>query len=73
MPALLSFVSVGSAAAARVAVMNLMLPLFVLSVAFLAYANYRAWVRKHGHRTSKIVVLANTVLVILLWAWRLPF
>ncbi len=73
LPAALSFVSLASAAAARVALMKLMLPLFLLSVAFLAYAHYRVWVRKHGHRTSKIVVLVNTVLVILLWSWRLPF
>ena len=48
LPAVLSFVSLGSAAAARVALMKLMLPLLVLSVAFLTYAHLRVWVRKEG-------------------------
>jgi len=63
----------GSAATARVAVTKLILPLFGLSVVFLAYAHYRVWILKRGHRTAKIVLAVNTVLVVLLWAWRLPF
>ena len=73
LPAVLSFVSLGSAASARVALMKLMLPLLVLSVAFLTYAHLRVWVRKEGRPAAKIVLLVNTVLVALLWAWRLPF
>ncbi len=53
--------------------MKLMLPLLVLSVAFLTYAHLRVWVRKEGRPAAKIVLLVNTVLVALLWAWRLPF
>jgi hypothetical protein len=63
----------GSAAAARVAVTQLIWPLLGLSVAFLAYAHYRVWIQKRGHRTGKIILVINTVLVVLLWAWRLPF
>jgi len=71
-PALLSFVSLGSAAAARVAVGTLLVPLFAASVVLLGYAHYRVWVRGVGHRTGTIVLLVNTVLVTALWAWRLP-
>ena len=73
LPAVLSFVSLGSAAAARVALMKLMLPLFVVSLAFLLYAHFRVWVRREGRPAAKIVLLVNTVLVALLSAWRLPF
>ncbi len=45
----------------------------VLGMAFLAYAHHRVWILKTGHRTGKIVLVVNTVLVVLLWAWRLPF
>ncbi|MFQ5744247.1 MAG: hypothetical protein ACE5HV_11745 [Acidobacteriota bacterium] len=55
------------------AVTNFLLPLFALSVVFLGYAHYSAWIRKKGHRTGKIILLVNTVLVVSLWAWRLPF
>jgi hypothetical protein len=55
-----------------VAVTQLLWPLLALSVAFLAYAHYRVWILKTGHRTGKIILVINTVLVVLLWAWRLP-
>ena len=63
----------GSAAAARVAVGNLLLPLFAVSVAVLGYAHYRVWIRRIGHRTGTVILNINTVLVALLWVWRLPF
>jgi len=56
-----------------VAVTNLLLPLFAFSVAFLGYAHYRVWILKSGHRIGKVILGVNTVLVFLLWAWRLPF
>ena len=55
------------------AVGTLLLPLFVVSVVVLGYAHYRVWVRGIGHRTATLVLLANTVLVAVLWVWRLPF
>ncbi len=65
--------SVGSAVAARVAAGELALVLFITSVVFLAYAHWRAWVGKQGHRRTRIVLVVNTFLVALLWFWRLPF
>jgi hypothetical protein len=44
-----------------------------MSVVFLGYAHCRVWIRKIGHPTAKIVLVVNTVLIFLLWAWRLPF
>ena len=74
-PALLSFVSVGSAAAARVAVGILLVPLFAVSVVVLGYAHYRVWVQGigRGHRAGTMVLVVNTVLMFSLWIWRLPF
>ncbi len=65
--------SVGSAVAARVAAGELALVLFITSVVFLAYAHWRVWVGKQGHRNARIVLVVNTFLVALLWFWRLPF
>ncbi|MDA2924866.1 hypothetical protein MYX65_09470 [Acidobacteria bacterium AH-259-L09] len=70
---MLSFISVGSAAAARVVVGELALALFITSVVFLAYAHWRVWVRKQGHRNARVILVVNTFLVALLWFWRLPF
>ncbi len=70
---MLSVVSLGSAAAARVAVTSLLWPLFAISTALLAYAHSQVWVQKIGHRAGTWILLVNTVLVVLLWAWRLPF
>lgn len=44
--------------------------LFALSAGFLGYAHYRAWWGHGTHRTGKVVLGINTVLVILLWADR---
>lgn len=70
MPALLSFFALGSAAAARGVVAELMPYLFILSVVFLAYAYYWAWVRKRGHRAGRWILLINTILVGYLWYGR---
>jgi hypothetical protein len=72
-PALLSFLSLGGAATAGAAVGRLLFPLFVLSALLLAYAHYRVWVYKQGGRTGRTILVANTLLVVLLWFWRLPF
>ncbi len=73
LPALLSFLSLGGAATAGAAVGRLLLPLFVLSAGFLAYAHYRVWLRKQGDRVTKIVLVTNSLLAVSLWIWRLPF
>ncbi len=67
MPAVLSTVSVAGAATARLAVGQLLPFLFVLSVGMLGYAHFRAWIRREGHRTARIVLVANSVFVVLLW------
>jgi hypothetical protein len=63
----------GGAAAAGAAVGKFLFPLFVLSAVLLAYAHYRVWLRKQGGRVAKIVLVANSLLVVSLWVWRLPF
>ncbi len=73
LPAALSFLSLGGAAAARMAVGSLLLPLFGLSIGFLAYGHYRAWILRQGRRSAKVILLVNTVLVAAMWVWRLPF
>ena len=55
------------------AVGTLLLPLFALAVVVLSYAHYRVWIRGIGSRTSTIILSVNTVLVLSLWVWRLPF
>ncbi len=70
-PALLSALSLGSAAAARVAASTLVLPLLLLSVSLLGVAHHRVWVRRRGHRAARWVLMVNTLLVIVLWAVRL--
>jgi len=55
------------------AVGTLLLPLFALAVVVLGYAHYRVWIRGIGNRTSTIILSVNTVLVLSLWVWRLPF
>jgi len=55
------------------AVGTLLLPLFALAVVVLGYAHYRAWIQGIGSRTSTIILSVNTVLVLSLWVWRLPF
>ena len=72
LPAVLSFLSLGGAAAARIAVGSVLLPLFALSIGFLGYAHYRAWILRQGRLSAKLILIVNTVLVLLLWAWRLP-
>jgi hypothetical protein len=73
LPALLSFLSLGSSAvAAGTAVEKLFMPLLALSAISLGYAHYRVWVRNQGSRISKIVLVANTALAVLLWATKLP-
>jgi len=67
LPAVLSTLALGSAAAARQVVVPLMPGLFVVSLAFLGYAHYLAWIRRAGHRTSRWVLGVNTVLVAGLW------
>lgn len=67
LPAALSTVSLGGALAARVAVGKLMPLLFLLSIGILGYAHYRAWWGHGSHRTGRIVLVVNTVLVMLLW------
>lgn len=70
LPALLSTVAVGGAAAARGVVGHLMPWLFLGSVAFLGYAHYLVWIRRTGHRTARWILLVNTVLVAYLWYGR---
>ena len=48
------------------------MPLFLVSVTVLSYAHYRVWFRGIRHRTGTIILVLNTVLVALLWVWRLP-
>ncbi len=55
------------------AVGTLLLPLFTLAVVVLGYAHYRVWIQGVGSRTSTIILSVNTVLVLSLWVWRLPF
>ncbi len=52
---------------ARLAIGRLMPALFVFSVIMLAYAYYRVWWRRQGHRTARITLWINTGLVIWLW------
>jgi len=70
LPALLSFFALGSAAAARGVVGELLPWLFLGSLGFLVYAHYLAWGRGHGHRASRWILLANTLLVGYLWYGR---
>ena len=49
------------------------MPLFALAVVVLGYAHYQVWVRGIGSRASTIILSVNTVLVLSLWVWRLPF
>jgi hypothetical protein len=67
LPAVLSTLALGSAAAARQVVVPLMPALFLLSVAFLTYAHYLVWIRRTGHRASRWILGVNTVLVAGLW------
>ncbi len=57
----------------KMAVGTLLLPLFALAVVVLGYAHYRVGIRGIGNRTSTIILSVNTVLVLSLWVWRLPF
>lgn len=70
LPAVLSTVSVGGATLARLAIGPLIPFLFAFSILLLGYAHFRAWIRREGHRTARLVLLANTVLVALLWYER---
>lgn len=70
LPAVLSSISVGGAAAARLAIGPLLPFLFAFSILLLGYAHFRAWIRREGHRTARLVLMANTVLVALLWYER---
>ncbi|MFQ5818189.1 MAG: hypothetical protein ACE5H2_09595 [Terriglobia bacterium] len=70
LPALLSTLAVGSAAAARGVVGQLLPWLFLGSVGFLAYAHYWVWVCQHGHRTTRWILIINTLLVAYLWSGR---
>lgn len=49
------------------------MPLLALSAVSLTYAHYRTWLRKQGGRTSRIVLVANSLLAVLLWLTKLPF
>lgn len=70
MPAVLSTVSVGGAAAARLTIGRLIPLLFAFSVGLLGYAHFRAWLQREGNRTARIVLVANSVLVAALWYGR---
>ena len=70
LPALLSFLALGSAAAARGVAGQLMPWLFLASAAFLAYAHYLAWGRGHGQRAARWIFVLNTFLVVALWYER---
>ncbi|MFQ5664569.1 MAG: hypothetical protein ACE5HL_12155 [Terriglobia bacterium] len=73
LPALLSTLALGGAAAAR-GVVDQLLPWFLLgSVGFLAYAHYLAWARRHGHRAARWILVINTLLVAYLWYGRVRF
>ncbi len=67
LPALLSTLALGSAAAARQAVVPLMPWLFVGSLVFLGYAHYLVWILDTGRRTSRWILGVNTALVAALW------
>ena len=73
MPALVSTVAVGGAAAARGVVSQLLPWLFIGSVGFLGYGHYLAWVRGHRHRTARWILILNTVLVVYFWQGRVVF
>lgn len=62
--------AVGSAAAAR-GVVNQLLPwTFLASLGFLGYAHYLAWSRGHGHGAARVILVGNTLLVVYLWYGR---
>ncbi len=67
LPAVLSIISVGGAAAARLAIGRLIPLLFAFSVVLLGYAHFRAWIRREGNRTARTVLVANSVFVAVLW------
>ncbi len=67
LPAVLSSVSLGGAAAARLAIGPLIPFLFAFSIFLLGYAHFRAWIRREGNPTARIVLVANSVLVAALW------
>ncbi len=62
LPALLSTVAVGGAAAARRVVGELSPWLFLGSVFFLGYAHDWVWIRRRGHRASRWILAINTFL-----------
>lgn len=70
LPALLSFLGVSSAAAAGAAVSKLIPWFFLGSLGFLGYAHYLVWFRRMGHTATKIILVANTLLVAYLWSDR---
>lgn len=70
LPAALSLLAVGGAAAARGVVGGLLPWLFIGSMGFLLYAHYLAWVRRHAHPISRWVLILSTALVALLWYSR---
>lgn len=70
LPALLSFLALGSAAAARGAARQLMPWLFVASLALLAYGHYLVWIGRTGHQAARWILLVNTLLVSYLWYGR---
>lgn len=67
-PVALSLLGVASPALAR-GLMNITIPLLLLSVFFIGYANYWVYSGKCRRRRNKILVLISTVISILLWLW----
>ncbi len=62
---------------ARLAIGKLTPWLLALSLVLLAYAHYRVWFLRQGHRTARFILILNTALVGLLWydrvrTWLLP-
>lgn len=63
LPALLSAVGLGSAAATRV-VAHVSPWLLLVSVGCLGYAHYLIWIRRRGHPAARWLVLLSTALVV---------
>ncbi len=65
--------AVGSAAAARGVVGELLPWLFLGSLGLLGYAHYLVWIQQHGSRAARWILVINTVVVGYLWCGRVQF
>jgi len=70
LPALLSILAVGGAAATRRVASELAAWFFAGSALFLGYAHYLVWVRRRGHGAARWILVVNTLLIGYLWYGR---